>query len=116
MLQLTKWEMHRGCEELIKNDVKNDLSENRFRRKAYKALVMKDIVNYIVKHGNMDLDVVVSKIGGIMTEEELKRTNVFVYHPSTLSYTFATRALKTVYQVSKNLLISTVSCLFSLCV
>ncbi len=41
-----------------------------------------------------------------MGEEELRRTNVFVYPHSSDSYSFATLVLKTIYQVGYLTLLS----------
>ena len=78
------------------NDEKQEKEE---REKARKALVMKKIGDYIVKHGKIDRGLVKSMIGGTMGEEELRRSNVFAYHHSGDFYSFSTRALKTVYKV-----------------
>lgn len=51
-----------------------------------------------MKNANIDRGLLTRKLLGTMGEEELRRTNVFAYHHSSDSYSFATRALKTVYQ------------------
>lgn len=97
--RLESFGMHRGHDELEK-EMNNEKKKEEERRKAEKALVLKDIGNHIiVNNGTIDRGLVISKIGGTMGEEELKRTNVFAYHDSNNSYSFATRALNTVYKV-----------------
>lgn len=95
---LQTFSMHTPKEELEK-DIKDGSLEKEERMKAKKALVMKDIGNHIVKNANIDRGLLTRKLLGTMGEEELRRTNIFAYHDSTNSYSFATRALKTVYQV-----------------
>lgn len=112
--KLIEFGMLRGNEELEKQ-IKDASLEKEERKKAKKALVMKDIGNHIVNNGNMDRKLVSSKIGGTMGEEELRRTNVFAYHHSTISYSFATRGLKTVYQASNHSVISVLQLLFHCC-
>lgn len=95
---LQTFSMHTPKEELEKT-VKDESLLIGGRMKAKKALVMKDIGNHIVKNGNIDRGLLMRKILVTMGEEELRRTNIFAYHHLTNSYSFATRALKTVYQV-----------------
>lgn len=57
------------------NDEKQKKEE---RLKARKALVMKKIGDYIVKHGRIDRGLLTMMMG----EEELRRSNVFAYHHS----------------------------------
>jgi hypothetical protein len=97
--------MHSPKEELEK-EMNNEKKKEDGRRKAEKALVMKDIGNHIVKNANIDRGLLTRKLLGTMGEEELRRTNIFAYHHSTNSYSFATRALKTVYQVAYLTLVS----------
>ncbi len=100
---LETYGMHSPKEELEK-EMNNEKKKEDERRKAEKALVMKDIGNHIVKYGKIDYGLT-SKLLGTMSEMELRRTNVFAYDDSTNSYTFATRALKTVYQVGSAILL-----------
>jgi hypothetical protein len=58
---------------------------------------MKKIGNHIVKHGKIERGLVTRMLLGTMGEEEFRRTNVFAYHHSDASYSFSTKALKTVY-------------------
>ncbi len=95
---LEVFDIHRGKKEL-EEALKDGSLEKEERKNTKKALVMKDIGDYIVKHGKIDRGLVKSMIGGTMGEEELRRANVFAYHYSTNSYSFSTRALKTVYKV-----------------
>ncbi|KAK0360286.1 hypothetical protein LTR94_027903, partial [Friedmanniomyces endolithicus] len=62
---LVSYVMHSPKEELVKED----------RKKAKKAIVMKDIGNHIVKNGNIDRGLLTRKLLGTMGEEELRRTN-----------------------------------------
>lgn len=89
--------MHREKEELEK-EMDNEKQKKEERRKARKALLMKQIGDYIEKHGKIDRGLALTMLLGTMGEEELRRTNVFAYHYSNNSYSFSTRALKTVYQ------------------
>ena len=102
---LVSYGMHSPKEELEK-EMNNEKKKEDERRKAEKALVMKDIGNHIVKNGNIHRGLLTRKLLGTMGEEELRRTNIFAYHHSSDSYTFATRALKTVYQVACVTLVS----------
>ncbi len=99
---LVSYVMHSPKEELVKED----------RKKAKKAIVMKDIGNHIVKNGNIDRGLLTRKLLGTTGEEELRRTNVFAYHHSSDSYSFATPALKTVYQVAYVTLVSVLILIF----
>jgi hypothetical protein len=79
--------------------LKKDMEQKEGQREAKIALVLKDIGNYIMKNGKISRRLLIVKLKGIINEEELRRTNIFAYHHSTNCYSFATRALKTVYQV-----------------
>lgn len=85
--------MHMPKDKITKN-VSTDPS-------VKKALVMKDIGHDILNHGMIARGEVVIKITGIMEEEEFKRSNIFAYHWAHNSYNFATRALKTMFEVCK---------------
>jgi hypothetical protein len=99
--ELQSFAMHRKDKELVDTERDKDpLLEKEERKKVKIALVMKSIGNCILKNGSIDRGLVISKIAGTMSEEELRSTKIFAYHYSTNSYSFATKAFKTVYQVS----------------
>jgi hypothetical protein len=87
-------------DERLEEEMNDEKKKEEERRVAEKSLKLKEIGNYILKNGNIDRISLKTMILGTMGEEELRRTNVFAYHHSTDSYSFATRALKTVYKVS----------------
>ena len=93
---LIQFGMHEAKDELETKT--KDLSRNV--KEYQKTLVMVDIGNDIVKYGKISRSLVHTKIRGIMTEGELRRTKIFAYHHSSSSYTFSSRALKTVFEVS----------------
>jgi hypothetical protein len=99
----TFWMHH--PDEKLKQEMKDKEKKDEERRKAKKALVLKDIGNHVVKNGKIDRRLLIIKLSGRMKEEELRRMNIFAYHHSTNSYSFATPALKTVYQVQAILLL-----------
>jgi hypothetical protein len=90
--------MHRDSKELQEEE-NDEKEEKEVRLKARKALVMKKIGDYIVKHGRIDRGLLTGMIFRAMGEEEFRRTNIFAYHYSGNFYSFSTRALKTVYKV-----------------
>lgn len=87
-------------DETLGKKMNDEKKKEEERRKAEKSLKMKEIGSYILNNGNIDRQSLRTMILGTMGEDELRRTNVFAYHHSTDSYSFATRALKTVYKVS----------------
>jgi hypothetical protein len=61
--------------------------------------VLIEVGDYIVKHGCIKGALARMMASDIMSEEELRRTNVFCHHYLSDTYTFASRALKTVFAV-----------------
>ena len=88
--------------EKFEKEMKDKENNGESRRYATMLLAMKSIANHIMNNGGIGRGLLRRKLSYTMTEEEFRRTNVFAYHDSTNSYSFATRALKTVYQASKS--------------
>jgi hypothetical protein len=73
--------MHRKDKELVDTERDKDpLLEKEERKKVQMALVMKGIGNYILMNGSIDRGLVISKIAGTMSEEDLRSTKIFAYH------------------------------------
>jgi hypothetical protein len=73
--------------------------KSKATKEMKQAEVLIEVGDHIVKHGCIKGALARMMVSDIMSEEELQRTNVFCHHYLSDTYTFASRALKTVFAV-----------------
>jgi hypothetical protein len=66
------------------------------------AEVLIKVGDHIVKHGFIKGALARLMVSDAMSEEEMRKTDIFFYHHFDDTYTFATRALKTVFAVKNS--------------